>query len=171
MPTYTFQNAHLNTYLHLNTSLHTLLHFTMHTYTLHYAHIYTSLCTLIYPTLHYAHSLVNTSLQRDCLITLWKALVHCSQLGPPHKTRDIQILESVQRSLSKQIREMKEPSYWDRLKILGRPTKTARYIIIYTQRLPQWSHSSLKEQGVSANGCMVPQCKLQPGSELSCRTA
>ncbi|KAK3881354.1 hypothetical protein Pcinc_014199 [Petrolisthes cinctipes] len=80
------------------------------------------------------------SQEKDCMLTLWRALVHyvldyCSQLWSPHMAMDIQALESVQRAYTRQIKAMKELSYWERLKRLGLYSQQRRreiYIITYT---------------------------------------
>jgi len=83
------------------------------------------------------------SREEECLMTLWKALVqpildYCSQLWSPYKAMDIQALESVQRSYTRQIRGMKELSYWERLKRLGlysQQRRRERYSIIYVWKI------------------------------------
>ncbi|KAK3877174.1 hypothetical protein Pcinc_018091 [Petrolisthes cinctipes] len=74
------------------------------------------------------------------MLTLWRALVqpvldYCSQLWSPHMVLDIQALESVQREYTRQVKAMKELSYWERLKRLGlysQQRRRERYIITYT---------------------------------------
>ena len=79
------------------------------------------------------------SREREVMLTLWKALVqpaldYCSQLWSPHKKGEIQKLESVQRSFTKQIQGMRDLNYWERLKALGlysQQRRRERYRAIY----------------------------------------
>ncbi|XP_076058674.1 uncharacterized protein LOC143035694 [Oratosquilla oratoria] len=75
------------------------------------------------------------------MLTLWKALIqpildYCSQLWSPHKRRDIQNLEAVQRNYTrKHIRGMKDLNSWDRLEALclySQQRRRERYRAIYT---------------------------------------
>ncbi|KAG0719064.1 hypothetical protein GWK47_051268 [Chionoecetes opilio] len=83
------------------------------------------------------------SREEECMMTLWRALVrpildYCSQLWSPHKAMDIQALESVQRSFTRQIRGMKELSYRERLKRLGQYSqqrRRERYSTIYIWKI------------------------------------
>ncbi|KAK3865741.1 hypothetical protein Pcinc_028676 [Petrolisthes cinctipes] len=83
------------------------------------------------------------SREDECLMTLWRALVqpildYCSQLWSPYKAMDVQALESVQWSYTRQIRGMKDFSYWERLKRLGlysQQRRRERYSIIYTWKI------------------------------------
>ena len=55
--------------------------------------------------------------------TLWCSIVqphidYCSQLWTPHRTGDIQKIESLFRSFSHQIKSISELNYWDRLSAL-----------------------------------------------------
>ena len=92
------------------------------------------------------------------MLTLWKALVqpildYCSQLWSPHKKSDIQRLEAVQRSFTKQIRGLGDLDYWDRLKALGlysQQRRRERYRAIYTWKIleaqvPNPTPSALEE--------------------------
>ena len=73
------------------------------------------------------------------MLTLWKTLVqpildYCSQLWSPHKKSEIQQLEVVQRSYTRQIQGMKDLGYWRRLKELGlysQQRRRERYRTIY----------------------------------------
>ncbi|XP_050691060.1 uncharacterized protein LOC126982828 [Eriocheir sinensis] len=77
------------------------------------------------------------------MLTLWKSLVqpildYCSQLWSPHKKGDIQLLEAVQRSYTRQISGMKELNYWHRLHKLGllsQQRRRDRYRAIYTCKI------------------------------------
>ncbi|KAG0722756.1 hypothetical protein GWK47_043904 [Chionoecetes opilio] len=83
------------------------------------------------------------SQEEECMMTLWRALVqpildYCSQLWSPHKAMDIQALESVKRSFTRQIRGMKELSYWERLKRIGlysQQRRKERYSTIYIWKI------------------------------------
>ena len=73
------------------------------------------------------------------MLTLWRSMVqpildYCSQLWSPHKKGDIQMLEAVQRTFTRQIGGMRDLSYWDRLKVLGlysQQRRRERYRAIY----------------------------------------
>ena len=73
------------------------------------------------------------------MLTLWQALVqpimdYCSQLWSPQKKGEIQRLEAVQRSFTRQIEGMKLLNYWDRLKKLkmySQQRRRDRYRAIY----------------------------------------
>ncbi|KAK3858814.1 hypothetical protein Pcinc_035023 [Petrolisthes cinctipes] len=77
------------------------------------------------------------------MLTLWKTLIqplldYCSQLWSPHKRGDIQHLELVQRSFTRQIRGMRDLSYWDRLMELGlysQQRRRDRYRVIYMWKI------------------------------------
>ncbi|KAG0710230.1 RNA-directed DNA polymerase from mobile element jockey [Chionoecetes opilio] len=77
------------------------------------------------------------------MLTLWKTLIqplldYCCQLWSPHKRGDIQLLEVVQRSFTRQIRGMRDLSYWDRLRELGlnsQQRRRDRYRIIYMWKI------------------------------------
>ncbi|XP_050710713.1 uncharacterized protein LOC126995265 [Eriocheir sinensis] len=61
-----------------------------------------------------------TSREPETMLILWKALVqplldYCSHLWSPHRRGDIQQLEAVQRSFTRQIQGMGGFSYWERL--------------------------------------------------------
>ncbi|XP_076054408.1 uncharacterized protein LOC143033093 [Oratosquilla oratoria] len=58
------------------------------------------------------------------MLTLWNTMIqplldYCSQLWSPHKRGEIQQLEAVQRSYTRQIRGMRDLNYYERLKKLG----------------------------------------------------
>ena len=58
------------------------------------------------------------------MLTLWKTLIqplldYCSQLWSPHMKGEVQQLETVQRSFTRQIQGMRDLSYWQRLEELG----------------------------------------------------
>ena len=73
------------------------------------------------------------------MLTLWQALVqpmfdYCSQLWSPQRKGDIQRLEAVQRSFTRQIEGMRHLNYWDRLKELkmySQQRRRDRYRAIY----------------------------------------
>ena len=77
------------------------------------------------------------------MLTLWKSLIqpildYCSQLWSPHKRCDLQLLEGVQRSFTRQIQGMGDLDYWDRLKELGlfsQQRRRERYRIIYLWKI------------------------------------
>ena len=65
-------------------------------------------------------------------------LDYCSQLWPPHKRGDIQLLKGIQRAYTKQIRGMRDLSYWDRLRELGlypQQRRRDRYRVIYMWKI------------------------------------
>jgi hypothetical protein len=68
---------------------------------------------------------LRTFLSRDerTMLTLWKQLIqpvmdYCSPLWIPHKRKDLERLEAVQRSFTSKITEVKEMNYHDRLNAL-----------------------------------------------------
>ena len=67
------------------------------------------------------------------MLTLWKALIqpltdYCSQLWSPHTRSEIQQLEGVQRSFTRQIAGMRGLGYWDRLReLLGLYSQQRRW--------------------------------------------
>ena len=73
------------------------------------------------------------------MLTLWRSLIqpildYCSQLWSPHKKNEIQQLEMVQRSYTRQIENMRDLSYWQRLEELGlysQQRRRDRYGAIY----------------------------------------
>ena len=95
----------------------------------------------------------------ECLMTLWRALVqpildYCSQLWSPYKAMDIQALESVQRLYTRQIRGMKEFSYWERLRRLGlysQQRQRERYSRTF-QTPTKWRHTPTRGQDENALG-------------------
>ena len=79
----------------------------------------------------------------ECLLPLWKSLVqpildYCSQLWSPHNTADIQALESVLRSFTRQISGLQDMDYWSRLqalKLYSQQRRRERYVIIYVWKI------------------------------------
>ena len=68
---------------------------------------------------------LRTFLSRDkrTMLTLWKQLIqpvidYCSPLWIPHKRKDLERLEAVQRSFTSKIEEVKDMNYYDRLSAL-----------------------------------------------------
>ena len=80
---------------------------------------------------------------RVSMLTIYKATVlpileYCSQLWGPTKTGDIKLLESIQRSFTSKINEVRELSYWDRLKLLDLHSlerRRDRYSIMYVYKI------------------------------------
>jgi len=80
------------------------------------------------------------SRDKEVMITLWKSLViphldYCSQLWNPLEKGLIQSIEAIQRSFTRQIKDLKSTSYWEGLKKLNLYSlqrRRERYIIIYT---------------------------------------
>ena len=74
------------------------------------------------------------------MLTLWKSLViphldYCSQLWSPQEQGLIQSIENVQKSFTRQIANMKQFNYWERLrelKLYSLQRRRERYVIIYT---------------------------------------
>lgn len=89
--------------------------------------------------------ILRTFIARDTrtLITLYKTMViplldYCSQLWSPCRKGEIQSLENVQRSFTRQISELKNLDYWERLKVLGLYSlerRRERYQIIYCWKI------------------------------------
>lgn len=81
--------------------------------------------------------------EREPMMTLYKALVrplteYCCQLWNPYKIGEIQALESVQRSFTARISDLKNVNYWNRLsalKIYSLQRRRERYIIIYIWKI------------------------------------
>ena len=77
------------------------------------------------------------------LLPLWKSLVvstmeYSCQLWCPHKVRDIEELEQVQRIFTRKLINKPEVKYWERLKELGLYSlqrRRERYCIIYTWKI------------------------------------
>jgi len=77
------------------------------------------------------------------MITLWKSLIvpildYCSQLWCPWSRKDIQLIESVQRTFTSRITSISHLNYWERLKILklySIERRRERYIIIYVWKM------------------------------------
>ncbi|XP_076066688.1 uncharacterized protein LOC143040028 [Oratosquilla oratoria] len=84
-----------------------------------------------------------SSREPQVMLTLWRALVqptldYCSQLWSPHEKGEIQRLEAVQRSFTRQIQGMRELNYWDRLKelnLFSQQRRRDRYRAIYLWKI------------------------------------
>ncbi|KAK3876172.1 hypothetical protein Pcinc_019021 [Petrolisthes cinctipes] len=80
-----------------------------------------------------------SSREKEVMLTLWRSMVqplldYCSQLWSPQKKGIIQNLETVQRSFTRNIKGMRDLSYWDRLNQLGlysQQRRRDRYCAIY----------------------------------------
>ena len=80
---------------------------------------------------------------RDAIMTLYKSLVlphleYCSVLVSPHQITEIQLLESVQRSMTARITAYKDYNYYERLKILklySIQRRRERYTVIYVWKI------------------------------------
>ena len=74
------------------------------------------------------------------MLTLWKSLViphleYCAQLWSPNEVKLIQLIEDVQKSFTRKIKNLQSLNYWERLKKLkmySLQRRRERYIIIYT---------------------------------------
>ena len=74
---------------------------------------------------------------------MWKSLVqpnidYCSQLWMPFKSGEMEKIENLQKQFTKRIPEVKNLSYWDRLKklkMLSQERRMERYRIIYTWKI------------------------------------
>ena len=77
------------------------------------------------------------------MLTLWKSLVipildYCSQLWSPLTVKDIQLIESVQRTFTAKIISIRHLNYWERLKHLklySLERRRERYIIMYVWKM------------------------------------
>ena len=77
------------------------------------------------------------------MMTLYKSLIRCKleyclPLWNPRKISDIQSLESVQRKFTRRVDNMKQYSYWDRLKklnLMSLQRRRERYTIIHTWKM------------------------------------
>ena len=80
------------------------------------------------------------SRETDVMLTLWRSLViphldYCSQLWNPQEKGMIQVIENIQRSFTRRIKNFSSMDYWERLKKLqmfSLQRRRERYIIIYT---------------------------------------
>ena len=85
---------------------------------------------------------------------LWKTLVqghidYCSQLYFPNQSKELEMLEDLQKNFSKKIPEIHHLDYWSRLKHLqlySQQRRSERYRIIYTWKVLEG---------------MVPNCGIQ----------
>ena len=79
---------------------------------------------------------------RNCMVTLWKALVlprlkYCCQLWTPHKTEEIIKIEALQRTRTNRIEGLQHLNYWERLERLKElrlyflQKRWERYLVIY----------------------------------------
>ena len=74
---------------------------------------------------------------------MWKSLVqghvdYCSQLYQPLQSGSLQRLETLQKTFTKRIPEVRDKNYWDRLKMLkmnSQQRRLERYLIIYTWKI------------------------------------
>ena len=105
--------------------------------------------------------------------TLWCSIVqphidYCSQLWTPHRTGDIQKIESLFRSFSHQIKSISELNYWDRLsalKLYSQERRMERYRIIYVWKIIEGiapnvgieTHMSTRHGRL----CKIPQINLR----------
>lgn len=79
----------------------------------------------------------------NTIMTLYKSLVlphveYCSVLVSPHQITEIQLLESVQRSMTAKIVAYKDYNYYERLQILklySLQRRRERYTVIYTWKI------------------------------------
>ena len=77
--------------------------------------------------------------EKSAMLTLYKSLVlphleYCSVIWAPSTVADLQKLERVQRLLTRNIKDLRNCSYWERLKILklySLERRNERYQIIY----------------------------------------
>ena len=77
------------------------------------------------------------------MLTLYKSLVrslleYCCPLWNPHRICDIQELESVQRTFTSRIYDIRQLHYWDRLKqlsLMSLQRRRERYIILHMWKL------------------------------------
>ena len=77
------------------------------------------------------------------MLTLYRSLVvprleYCSQLWTPWKQRDVLAIESIQRTFTSKIIEVRHLNYWERLKALdlySLERRRERYVIIYIWKI------------------------------------
>ena len=85
------------------------------------------------------------SRKRSLMLTLLKSLViplleYCCQLWNPWKAKDIQAIETIQRTFTYKITEVQHLNYWERLhelKFYSLQKRRERYIIIYIWKITQ----------------------------------
>ena len=85
------------------------------------------------------------SRKRSLMLTLLKSLVillleYCCQLWNPWKAKDIQAIESIQRTFTCKITEVQHLNYWERLhelKLYSLQRRREHYIIIYIWKTTQ----------------------------------
>ena len=114
------------------------------------------------------------SRSEDLMLTTWKSLVlpildYCSQLWCPSKRGEIQLLEEVQKSFTRKIRNRKNEDYWARLSSLhlySLERRRERYRIIYVWKIlegmvPNLSHNRIRTNTTIRNGrvCVIPLVK------------
>lgn len=114
----------------------------------------------------------------ESLKPLWKSLLepildYCSQLWSSHKTADIQALELVHHSFTRQISGLWGMDYWTRLwslSMYSQQRMRERYIIIYVWKILQ---EIMPNPSIGAGivpfyadytGCQCVKWTLQPGT-------
>ena len=111
------------------------------------------------------------SRSKNLMLTTWKSLVlpildYCSQLWCPSKKGEIKLLEEVQKSFTRKIRNGVQKDYWDRLSSLNLYSlerRRERYRIIYVWKILEGIVPNLNKNGIRSttslrNGrsCTVP---------------
>ena len=106
---------------------------------------------------------------------MWKSLVqghvdYCSQLYQPLQSGSLQRLETLQKTFTKRIPEVRDKNYWDRLKMLkmnSQQRRLERYRIIYTWKILEgYAPNCLITTSYAASErggrmCSVPKIKSQ----------
>ena len=125
---------------------------------------------------------VFASRERDTIITLYKSMVrshleYCCPLWHPSKISDIELIEGVQREITRKISGLNHLSYWERLKTLGLfslQRRRERYILICMWKIlygrmpnPNISFRAPSRLGIQA---VVPSLGLNISGSGACQT-
>ena len=113
------------------------------------------------------------------MLTLWKSLVtphleYCAQLWSPNEVKLIQLIEDVQKSFTRKIKNLQSLNYWERLKKLkmySLQRRRERYIIIYTWSIienlvPNVGNISSYRNPRQGRKCYIPLVQRGPWQKL-----
>ena len=106
---------------------------------------------------------------------MWKSLVqghvdYCSQLYQPLQSGNLERIETLQKTFTKRIPEVRDKTYWERLKFLkmnSQQRRLERYRIIYIWKIlegyaPNCGISSNQDlSGRTGGMCLIPKIKSQ----------